>query len=81
MIKATEKIQKQSYYLTNPKDEITVFYAAVTEKEMVDLQVDLPKINVKNLYDFFATYYNLIIHFSDKYFLKLSEPSSKLVII
>ena len=52
MIKATEKIQKQSYYLTNPKDEITVFYTAVTEKEMVDLQVDLPKINVKNLYDF-----------------------------
>ena len=41
--------------------------------------IDLPKIKVKNLDDFYATYYSLIVHFSVKYFPKLSELSSKLV--
>ena len=36
---------------------------------------------MKNLDDFYATYYSLIVRFSGKYFLKLSEPSSKLVIM
>ena len=48
----------------------------VTEKDTVDLHTDLPKIQVKNLDGFYATYYSLIVRFSCKYFAKLSEPSS-----
>ena len=43
------------------------------------LYTDLPKIKVKNLDDFYATYYSFIVRFSGKHFPKLSEPSSKLV--
>ena len=34
---------------------------------------------MKNLDDFYATYYSFIVRFSRKYFPKLSELSSKLV--
>ena len=39
----------------------------------------MPKIKVKGLDDFYATYYSFIVRFSGKYFTKLSELSSKLV--
>ena len=48
---------------------------------MVDLHTDMLKIKVKNLDDFYATYYSLIVRFIGKYFPKLSEHSSKLVIM
>ena len=43
------------------------------------MHTDLPKIKVKNLYDFYAVNYSFIVRFSGKYFPKLSELSSKLV--
>ena len=39
----------------------------------------MPKIKVKILDDFYATYYSFIFRFSGKYFPKLSDFSSKLV--
>ena len=56
-------------------------FTAVKEKGTFNFHTDLPKIKVKNLDDFYATYYSLIVCFSGKYFLKLSQPSSKLVIM
>ena len=50
----------------------------VTEKDSVDLNNVLPKIKVKNLDDF---YYSLIVRFSGKYFPKLRESSSWLVMM
>ena len=61
MIKAAEKIQKQDYYPANLKDEIHVFSTTVTEKDTFDLHTDLPKIKVKNLDGFYATYYSIIV--------------------
>ena len=75
MIKAAEKIP------ANFKDEITVFSTTVTEKDKVDLHTDVPKIKMKNLGDFYAAYYSLIVCFSGKYFPKLSDYSSKLVMV
>ena len=43
------------------------------------MHTDLPKIKVKNLYDFYTVNYSFIVRFSGKYFPKLSELSSKLV--
>ena len=77
MIKAAGKNQKQGYYGANWKYEITVFSTTVTEKDTVDLHTDLHKIKVKNLDDFYAAYYSLIVCFSGKYFPKPIEPSSK----
>ena len=74
VIKGTDKIQKQGYYPANLKDEVTVFSTTVKEKNKVHLHTDLPKIKVKKLDDFHATYYSLIVRFSGKYFPKLSNP-------
>ena len=79
MLKTAEKIQKQGYCQANIKDEITAISITVIGKGTVDLHTDLPKIKLKNLGYFYATYYSLIFHFSGKYFPKLSKPSSKLV--
>ena len=38
-------------------------------------------MKVKNLDEFYAAYYRLIVCFRSKYFSKLSEPSSKLVMM
>ena len=40
----------------------------------------MPKIKVKNLDDFYATYSSLIVRFSGKNFPKLSKSLSKLVV-
>ena len=81
IVKAAKKFQKQGYYSAKLKHEITVFSTTVHEKDSVDLHTDLPKIKVKNLDDFYATYNTLIVCFCGKYFPKLSEPSSKLVMV
>ena len=76
-----KKNQKQGYYPANLKDEITVFSTTVTEKDTVDLYTGLPKIKVKNFDEFYATIYSLIVSFSGRCFPKLSELSSKLVMM
>ena len=43
MIKAAEKTQKQGYYPTNVKDEITVFTTTVTDKDTVDDTLTCPR--------------------------------------
>ena len=49
MNKAAEKTQKQSYYPTNVKDEITVFSTTVTDKDTVDDTLTCPRSKWKTL--------------------------------
>ena len=49
MIKAAEKTQKQDYYPTKVKDEITVFSIAVKDKDTVDDTVTCPRSKWKTL--------------------------------
>ena len=49
VIRAAEKIQKQGYYSTNLKDELTVFSITVTEKDTVDYTLTCPRLKWKTL--------------------------------